>query len=181
MKKQIKQTEQTKNYTIQHEANRDRFAIITNYHLLDARLTLAEKGFLTCLMILPNNWKITQKATAAYFNISEKTFFNHIRKLKELGYIEVNIKSPRNTEYIIKEKPSKAVFDAKNIKNYTIQQLNEFLNDKRIEQRYKALIKKALGIATETNEQFNKLVAELEEQEQSQDAEIKQDNNKLPF
>lgn len=176
MKKQPKQTET--NIKRQFTTARERFEIISNYHLLDARLTLAEKGFLTCLLILPNNWKITQRATAKYLNIETKTFNKYIKKLVEIGYIELKKDKKNNTDYIIKDKPTRADFDIRYINDYTIKQLNQFLNDARIEQRYKDLIKKALGTATETSENFNKLVADMEQEQQESNEQIK---NELPF
>lgn len=176
MKKQPKQTET--NIKRQFTTARERFEIISNYHLLDARLTLAEKGFLTCLLILPNKWRITQRATANYLHIDKMTFNKYVKKLLELGYIELKKNSKTEIDYIIKDKPTKADFDIRYINDYTIKQLNQFLNDTRIEQRYKELIKKALGTATETSENFNKLVAEIEQDQEQADIP---ESEKLPF
>lgn len=167
---------QEKNFTIEHTSHKERFEIITNYHLLDKRLTMAEKGFLTMLYILPTKWKITQRATAQYFNIDKNTFNNYIKKLVDFGYIEIKKTAKNKASYIIKERPTKADFEPSNIENYTIKQLNQFYNDARIEQRYKDLIKKAIEQAKETSEQFNKTLEEIE-QETTEKNEI----DKLPF
>lgn len=175
MKKQQKQT--NGNIKREYSRTRERFEIISNYHLLDKRLTLAEKGFFTCLLILPNQWKITQRATAEYLNIDKTTFNRYIKKLVDLGYIETKKEKGNITNYIIKDKPTKAEFDIKNINNYTIRELNIFLNDSRIEQRYKDLIKKALNSANETSEHFKKTLDEIDQETKDKTEE----NNELPF
>lgn len=160
--------EQKSNYRIERTSHRERFEIITNYHLTDKRLTLSDKGFLTMLYTLPNGWKITQRATATYFNIDKNTFNRYIKKLAEIGYIEAKKTAKNRITYIIKEQSDKAPFDIENIANYTPQQLNKFLNDTRIEERYKALIKKMLNSALETAEHFNETLNEIEQETENE-------------
>lgn len=175
MKRQPKQ--ENGNIKREYSQTRERFEIIANYHLLDKRLTPAEKGILTCLMILPNNWKITQRATADYLQIDTKTFNRYIKKFIDTGYIEIKKGKRNNIDYIIKDKPTRADFDIKYINDYSVKQLNFFLNDARIEQRYKDLIKKALNGAIETSEHFNKTLEEIEQETAKETA----DNSELPF
>ena len=175
MKKQAKQ--ENGNIKREYSKTRERFEIISNYHLLDKRLTMAEKGFFTSLLILPNKWKITQRATAKYININTETFNKYIKKLTDLGYIEIKKDKKNNADYIIKDKPTKADFDIKYINDYTVKQLNIFLNDARIEQRYKDLIKKALNGAIETSEHFENTIKEIEQETANETTET----DELPF
>lgn len=166
MKKELGKAEPTAqtNYEIKRADNNDRFEIIKNYHLYDKRLNNALVGFLTRLYCLPKNWKITQRATAHFFNISKTTFNKNINELIKYGYITIK-GNKRNATYILNEKPSVADFNPRFINQYTIKQLNAFINDNRIEQRYKELIKKALNQAKESEQDFNKMLTEMDEQE----------------
>lgn len=172
----------TKNYTIERDQNRDNYVIQPLKPYSDMRLSLAEFGFLMKLLNLPNEWKITQRATANHFNISTKSFNTYIKRLIEIGYIEIQKTNWNKTTYLIKETPIKADFDIKNIENYTIKQLNTFLNDSRVEKRYKNLIKKALKHAEKTNEDFKKILEELEEQTKTENPTEEQTKDyELPF
>jgi len=166
------------NKQVLRKAETKRFAIIPTYHLLDTRLTMAEKGFYTKLYILPDKWKITQRATANYFNIETKTFNKYIKKLKDLGYIELKKNRKNETEYILNDKPLRPDFNIKYINNYTMAQLNYFLNSQEIEERYKNLIKKALSTAQETSDHFKKTLEEIEQETNENESES---DYELPF
>lgn len=163
MKRQQSQ-EQKSNLIRERDIVKERYELITNYHIFDKRLSIAQKGFLTMLYCLPEKWKITTKATSQYFNISEPTFIKYIKELEEIGYIEKKKINKNKINYIVKYRPSKAPFDIINIKNYTLEQLHNFLNDARIKERYKALIKKFIETATKTNEHFNKMLEEIDKE-----------------
>lgn len=175
--KKAKTNNQETNIKIEY-AERENYFISTYHHLRDKRLTMAEKGVLSSFYSLPKNWKITQRATAEYFNISEKSFNTYIKKLVEYGYIEIKKTKKNKALYIIKEKPIKTDFNPKYIKSYTLPQLYAFLNDARTEERYKNLIKKALEQATKTNEHFNKTLDEIEQDKAEQEKPIA---DTLPF
>lgn len=170
-------TNRESNFTINRSSTAKRFSVIPTYHLTDNRLTGAEQNFLTKLYTLPHGWKITQRATATYFNIDKSTFNRYVKKMVELGYIEVKKTAQNQANYIIKDQSDKAPFDIKNINNYTPQQLNKFLNDARIEERYKALIKKMLNSALETAEHFSKTLDEIDKET----ANEKPITDELPF
>ena len=173
-----KNTNQQKNFEIKRADYTKRYEIISNYHLYDSRLTLAEKGFFTCLLTLPqHNFKITKRATAEFLHISERTFNDYIQKLKKYGYITIKKFKNNKAIYELNAKPIFAEFEPKYIEQYTLQQLNYFLNDERIEKRYKDLIKKAIIQAQKTEEEFDKMLEE-NEQEFKENVNI---DDELPF
>ena len=169
--KKAKLQNQESNIIRERGNQRERFEIIPNYHLYDKRLTMAEKGFLTMLYILPNNWKITQRATANYFNINKNTFTKNIKRLIELGYIELKKTAKNKATYIIKEQSNKAPFDPTQINNYSLEHLNKFLNDSRIEERYKNLIRKAIKGAEQVEEHFKKMMEEIDQETKAKKGE----------
>ena len=101
MKQNIKT--QKGNIEFKQTEHKESFKTLATYHLNDKRLSLNEKGFLTMLLCLPTNWKISKHKTAEYFNMSRNTFKKYIESLIQKGYIEItNINYGKET-YLIKE------------------------------------------------------------------------------
>lgn len=145
MKSQTNIKTQKGNIEFDREELIESFKTIPTFHIKDNRLTQAEKGILTALFVLPNNWKITTRATAKYLNISENTFRKAVESFIKYGYLEVEHQKGNNYKYTLHAKSFEDLkFEPRNIKSYTIQQLIYFANSQTIETKYKNLIKKTL-------------------------------------
>lgn len=142
MKNQSKNT-QKGNIILKNDL-KENFTIVSNNLLKDNRLTLTEKGALITLLSLPNNFKITIKATSQFLNISEPTFIKFLENYKNCGYLKATRINNKFTYELKGESPQTIKFNFKDIKSYTIEQLNYFANSKNTETKYKNLILKML-------------------------------------
>lgn len=70
--------EKNKNYTV-----------ISNVFLRDNRLSLREKGFLSFIMSLPDDWDFSIKSIISILPEGEKAIYSIINILKDCGYCEV--------------------------------------------------------------------------------------------
>lgn len=160
-KKSIKT--QTGNIQINKIEHKENYAILSTYHLKDNRLTLAESGLLTKLLILPNNWKITKLNTSKYFNLSRNGFKKYINNLVKYGYIEITKQNNNNEIYKINEIGNNlTTFNVLYLKSYSINELNYFLNSKTTEPRYKNAIKKYLKTLNDFEKELNTIIEETE-------------------
>lgn len=184
MKKQDKQEQKT-NITILKTERNEYYKTFSLYHLYDKRLTMALRGFFDSLCALPNNWKITKRATSRFLGISERAFQNYVNDLKELGYIQVKKDKRNRAEYVLLERSIKIDFNPRLIHQYSLKQINYFLNSNTIKPRYKNLIKKVYKTAEKEEIEFTQTIKELEELEptnnQNEENDIKSIDDELPF
>jgi DNA-binding Lrp family transcriptional regulator len=165
MKKENIKT-QKGNIEIRKTEHKENFVILATYHLQDNRLTLAEKGFLTMLLALPNNWKISKSATSKFFNMSRNTFKTYIKALENYGYIEIEKINNNNESYLIKEISDYQInFNIYNIKSYTQKQLEFFLNNHLLNQKEINIVKKYINKIKEFEEDFKKLLEEYDNEQ----------------
>lgn len=161
MKQNIKT--QKGNITIIRAEHKENFKTLATYHLQDKRLTLAEKGFLTLLLALPENWKITKKGTSRYFNMSLNTFKKYIKSLEQYGYIDIEKIDSNNEKYNIKEiSDYQLTFNLFNIKSYTLKQLEFFIKNGHLTQKEINIINLYIKKQKEFDEELNKLFKEID-------------------
>ena len=153
---------QTGNIKIIESKHDKNFKTLSLYHLYDKSLTIQARGILTILLTLPNNFKITTKATSKFLNINEKTFYKVLNELRQKEYL-ITKTNGNKTTYIIKDMPNKIDFNPYLIKSYTLKQLNYFYNSALIETKYKNLIKKALEKTIKGEQELKKLIDEIEQ------------------
>lgn len=166
MLKPNKETQKGNIKIIKNEFNKN-YSLIHNNLLKDNRLSLAEKGALIILLNLPNNFKITTKATSNYLNITEPTFLKFLENYKKYGYLQIT-RHKNNYNYEFTDvSEQKVEFNYLYIKSYTLGQLNYFLNSKEIEPKYKELIKKAFENSLKGNQETKKLIDEVETKKES--------------
>ena len=84
---------------------KDNYSIIPNSIIQAKDLTDAEYRLLIFLYSLPDSWKINQNFLGLKLNCNRININKKIKKLKELGYLEI-LKSPEKNDYIyiLKEK-----------------------------------------------------------------------------
>ena len=73
-------------HTITNHKHFSNFTIIPNEILRDKNMTFAEKGLLSYLLSLPDNWDIRVSVIAETFGETERGFLKLLRGLIEMGY-----------------------------------------------------------------------------------------------
>lgn len=99
----IFRVEKTKDYTV-----------MCNYHLRDINLSLKDKGLLSMVLSLPQDWDYSIKGLTTICKEKETAITNCLNTLKKYGYLEVNKLLPGETksgrieyEYVFYEVPKK--------------------------------------------------------------------------
>lgn len=86
------------------------YTVMSNYHLQDSNLTLAEKGLLSIIYSLPDDWDYSIRGLAKYLNMEKTSISRIIKKLRQRKYITLEKKRNKKGhifyEYTIFEKPA---------------------------------------------------------------------------
>lgn len=94
-------------------AAKDRnYAVMTNYHLQDEKLSLQAKGLLSYMLSLPEDWDHTMAGLSSKNKIGVKGIRTILHELEEAGYLERERHRGDNGhfeyEYNIFEKPKES-------------------------------------------------------------------------
>lgn len=85
------------------------YTIMSNYHLMDKRMTLKTKGLLSLMLALPENWDYSINGLVAMCVENETAIRGALKELENLKYlIRTRIKDEQGKfdyEYVIYEKP----------------------------------------------------------------------------
>ena len=160
------------------KAKAKKYSVINTYHLFDKRIDNTSKNILTTLLCLnTEKFKITNRATANFFNISTKTFFNHIHELEKNGYILIHKIKNNKAKYEIFEEPIINEFNIKQIKEYPLRLLKVFYENRKTPKQYLKLIKKCIDLL----ETKDKEIEDFYKENNIKENEIKIKDDELPF
>lgn len=73
------------------------YTVMSNYHLMDRRLSLKAKGLLSVVLALPEDWQYSIAGLAAISKEKESAIKSALDELKECGYLVVTKKMPNET------------------------------------------------------------------------------------
>lgn len=138
---------------IRVEKNKN-YTIMSNYHLRDENLTLREKGLLSIVFSLPNDWDFSIRGLAKYikkdkdtvqrviYNLRQKNYVKLIKKRNEKGHIFYEYIFYENPQVINNPCPHKPVVEnGDTTNNYNKLNTNDsnkvlsFINNNTIEQK----------------------------------------------
>lgn len=74
------------------------YTVMSNFHLMDRKLSLKAKGLLSVVLSLPNNWEYSVAGLASISKEKESAINSALKELKEGGYLIVTKKMPNETE-----------------------------------------------------------------------------------
>lgn len=66
------------------------YAVMSNYHFKDKKLSLRTKGLLSLMLSLPDNWDYSINGLCSICNESRTTIRNVLKELKDNRYLEMN-------------------------------------------------------------------------------------------
>ena len=169
-------------------AKNQNYTVLSNYHLKDRRLSWKAKGILSNMLSLPESWDFSLAGLATLSSDGESSTRSALKELEEYGYL---IRKPireagkfADWEYLIFEKPhvEKPVVENPQVDNPVVENRTQ-LNTKEFstkELSTKELNKESTadkppkptrkkygeyGWVLLTDEQYNKLLADLGEEE----------------
>lgn len=91
---------------VEHTRN---YLVVLNSTVLDQRLRLAVRGFLLCLLTLPDHWRFNLRDLARRFHTTKETVSRYLLALQRTGYCEASKSRSSEgrfkVEYIIHETP----------------------------------------------------------------------------
>jgi len=160
MKTNTTKTE-TGNIEFNSELRKGNYTVLSTFHLKDNRLNISEKGLLTILLTLPKNWTIKKSKMSQYLGIDRNTFKKMLNHLINLGYVQTEKLNTNNETYKINSiSTEQKEFNIYNLKQYTRNQLEFFLNNDATPNKYKKVIKFYLDKDKELEKYINELLQE---------------------
>ena len=79
-------------FHIERDGHHSNYTCISNDIIMDKRLSLAARGFLTAVLSLPDDWDFSVNGMARLVGVNKDTALRYIRELEELGYVRIESK-----------------------------------------------------------------------------------------